>query len=233
VRLKPTHTFVIGATQKGKTFYCNERHRTWPKISVFVDTKGIDPIWGAKMRDLSVLERHLFNGHDKLVYDPPRGPAGINWDLARPQLLSFWQKVQAKARKHKWSGDRKPWVQLELDEAQVWLDECGDIIEDMCARGLGMGLVVVLITQHPAGLNGKLGTRIRNNLDTRVVFGLGDEGRRCIQSWQWPVEAITAWTQHPYHFATNDPKRGWLGHCPIGGRACDLHRGVQTPVPLA
>lgn len=222
LQLKPTHMLVVAATQAGKTFYVNELHRKFRRRSVFVDTKGIDPIWGAKVRTLRPLNQVALKGQ-KLVYDPPRLLAGIDFEKARADLEHFWGKVQALAQGTRWTSDRPPWIQLVIDEAQVWLDECGDLIEDMAARGLGMGLRLILITQYPAGLNGKLGTRIRNNLETRIVLRQGDEGRRCIQGWQWPVNLIIPWTEQKFHFASYAPGLGWRVHCPIGGRPCALH----------
>ena len=37
----------------------------------------------------------------------------------------------------------------------------------------------------------------------RAVFGLGDEGRRCIGSWGWPAQAIAQHTQRPHYFAAS------------------------------
>lgn len=229
--LKPTHMLVVAATQAGKTYYVNERHRKFRGRSVFVDTKGIDPIWGTKVRTLQPLARTLLKDR-KLVYAPPRQLASIDWERARADLEHFWGKMQALAVTSKWSSERPPWMQIVIDEAQVWLDECGDLIEDMTARGLGMGLVVVLITQYPAGLNGKLGTRIRNNLETRIVLRQGDEGRRCIQSWQWPVDELVPWTEQKYHFASYAPVIGWRMHCPVGTgptKRCEMHPNGPPP----
>lgn len=222
--LKWTHLLVVAATQAGKTVWANTRHRKFRKRSVFVDTKGIDPIWGTKVRTLRPFAQVMLKDK-KLVYDPPRLVSGIDWVNARADLETFWAKVQAMAKASNQTPERTPWIQIVIDEAQVWLDECGDIIEDMTARGLGMGLVVVLITQYPAGLNGKLGTRIRNNLETRIVLRQGDEGRRCIQSWQWPVDPLTRWTEEKYHFASYYPGIGWRLHCPIdvGRGPCNVH----------
>lgn len=223
---KPTHVMIIGATQKGKTTYANRMHRTFHKVSIFVDTKGIDPLWGTRVRSLANLSETLMLG-DKIVYDPPRRADGIVWEEAHRDLLSLWSRVQAAAIRCKWSSERPPQIQVKVDEVHRWqspyTNEEGktvrppDTIEDMATRGLGMGLRLGCITQYPAGLR----TETRNCLDTRIVYGLGDEGRRCIRSWGWPEPAITAWTNHPYHFASSHPALGWRLHCPTPrGQAC-------------
>jgi hypothetical protein len=222
--VKPTHMMIIATTQSGKTVYANERHQKWPRFSIFVDTKGIDPIWGARTSTLVPLGAVRCKG-PKVVYDPPRTTTSIDWTRAREHFVGFWGKVQEMARQNRWSSDQPPWIEFIVDEAQVWEqdDVIAEVLSDMAARGLGMGLVLVYISQHPKALS----TVTRNNLDTRVVLRLGDEGRRCISSWGWPEPAITAWTVHPYHFCTSDPRNGWRLHCPIPVRGtkarCALH----------
>lgn len=229
--IKPSHMKVIGSTQRGKTTYCNELHREFPshvtgpdgrrvpRYSIFVDTKGIDPIWGTKVRQLDPLGKVVLNGQ-KLVYDPPRLPTGIDWAVADLQLQLLWGSVQAAAQRAKWTSDRDPWIQVLVDEAQQWQGvytgvdgkrrRHPDTLDDMAARGLGMGLRLVYITQYPAGLT----PTTRNNLGTSVVYGLEDEGQRVLQSWGWPAADIKAWTDKPYHFASYHAQLGWRYHDP-------------------
>jgi hypothetical protein len=208
--MKPTHMMVLGATQTGKTTYAKDLHRRFRAISVFVDTKGIDTVWGVPIRNLGA-PLPVLQGK-KLVWRPPRGPSGIDWPEATAQLRQFWGRIQAVSKRAGWTSDRPPFIQLLLDEAQRWeANSDPGLLEDMSACGLGMGLRLVYITQHPAGLS----TETRNNLETRIVFRLGDEGRRCIQGWSWPADAIAAHTQRQFCFASNDPALSWRYHEPI------------------
>lgn len=211
--MKPTHMMVLGTTQAGKTTYTNQLHMRFRRISVFVDTKGIDPLWGVKVRSLNPLSRTLLAGK-KIVWDPPRGADGIAWERADAELLAFWVKVQETAQRAGWTSERPPWIQLIVDESQMWESEDSKrprTLEDIAARGLGMGCRLVLVTQYPSAMR----TKTRGNLETRVVFRLADEGRRCIRGWGWPADEITEWTRNPYHFATYAPIREWQYHRPI------------------
>jgi hypothetical protein len=223
------HLRVLGSTQYGKTYWCNELHQRWPshdwhkgrrvpRISIFVDTKGTDPLWGARIRSLEPVQRALLHGA-KLVYDPPRRADGIAWEEADRHLLHLWGEVQNRARRVQWSSSREPWLQLVVDEADKWegtyigadgkLHRHPNTLEDMAARGLGLGLRLVYVTQHPAGIN----PRTRNNLTEAVVFGLGDEGRRCLQAWGWPARRIAEHTSRRRYFATLTGD-GWSFHEP-------------------
>lgn len=220
MKLKPTHLMVLGTTGTGKTTYTNELHRTFPRVSLFIDTKGGTEFWGVRIRRLDELQRHLFAGRDKLIWDPPRRADGIDWESADAQLLNLWGTVQRIGQKAKWSHDRPPWIQLIVDEAQRWegMYTGADLkqrrhprtLQDMAAVGLGLGLRLVYVTQYPANLD----TDTRDNLRTRVVFDLEDEGRRCIQSWNWPVDDILPHVSKKHHFVTKDPVRGWVRHPP-------------------
>ena len=224
-----SHIMVLGSTQFGKTTWCNDLHVRWPpfdahegrrvpRYSVFVDYKGVDPLWGARIRTLQPLSAALLHGQ-KLVYEPPRRADDVAWEEADRDLLHLWSEVQARARRTHWSSQNDPWIQLIVDEADKWegtyIGQDGkqrrhpSTLQDMASRGLGLGLRLVYVTQHPAGISPKT----RNNLTQRVVFGLGDEGRRCIQAWGWPWQAIDRHTRRPHYFATST-RDGWTFHAP-------------------
>jgi hypothetical protein len=222
---KLEHLRVVGSTQFGKTTWCNELHRRWPafawdgarkvpRYSIFVDTKGIDPLWGARVRSISPLGKAALHGQ-KLIWDPPRRADGIAWEEADAQLLGLWGSVQAAAQRTGWSSERDPWIQVLVDEAQQWegtyvgadgkQHRHPGTLEDMAARGLGMGLRLVYITQYPAGIQPKT----RNNLTSHVVFGLADEGRTVVENnWGWPKQIATH-TRERFYYATYTRQAGW------------------------
>lgn len=213
MKVKPTHMLVLGATQNGKTTYTNVLHRRAPGVSIFVDTKGIDPIWGTKVKRINPLSQALL--HDKkLVWDPPRQADGIDWKAADAELLTLWGKLQSVAQRTGWTSSRAPWCQIIVDEAQMWESDDSKrprTLEDIAARGLGMGVRLVLVTQHPSGIR----VKTRTNLETRVVFRLGDEGHRVIKGWGWPADEIMANAEAKYHFSSYAPGLGWRHHKPI------------------
>jgi hypothetical protein len=221
-----THILVVGTTRAGKTRYTNKLHRTFPGISIFVDTKGSlsDAIWGVRTRNLDDVPRLLKAGHKKIVWDPPRTEDGIDFDVAGAQLRRLWGRVQHVGTRTRLQ-EGQPYIQLVIDEAQQWegfyltRDDKGRpqrrphpaTLEDMAARGLGLGLRLVYVTQYPTGLQPKT----RTNLNTRIIFAPGDEGERCLQQWGWPLDLIKAGTAAPWHFLSYVREWGWCQHAPI------------------
>lgn len=218
VRRIVTHVLVIGTTRSGKTFYVNRLHRRYPRRSLFVDTKGVDPLWGLRIHDLDDAAA-AFQRSSKVIWDPPRTTTGIDWPNAIAQLERFWGRVQGIAKRTR----RQPWpyLQVVVDEAQQWEGRytlpngttraIPPILEDMAARGLGLGLRLVYVTQYPAGLKPKT----RSNLNTRIAFAPGDEAARVMQQWGWPLDVVTAATARPHAFATYLREHGWRNHAPV------------------
>lgn len=223
------HLMVLGTTGSGKTTWCNELHRRWPlhsnvegrrvpRFSLFVNTKRQRGLWGTPVRRIEPLADALLRG-PKLVWNPPRRADGIAWEDADRQLLHLWAEVQRRAEAAAWTDDQEPWLQVVVDEAHKWEGHYTgadgkrhahpNTLEDMAALGRGLGLRLVYATQHPAGI----APHTRDNLTTRVVFHLGEEGRVVVRSWGWPEPAITRHTSRRYHFATLT-RDGWSFHAP-------------------
>ncbi|MFO1534274.1 MAG: hypothetical protein ABR586_01275 [Thermoplasmatota archaeon] len=204
-----THMQVLGATRAGKTVYVNELHRKWPGVSIYCDPKGQDPLWGLRIRDLGRLTSALMHSQ-KIVWEPPRTAiGGIDWSVASSQLVRLWGRIQVLSRR---KPQTQPSVQLIFDELGKWAqdDDVEQVLEDIAERGLGLGARLVGCAQHPA----TLGTHMRNNLLTRVLYALGDEGERCIRNWGWPVQQLQPWIAKPYHFASYERSLGWRLHNP-------------------
>ncbi|MEA3142897.1 MAG: hypothetical protein QOG31_221 [Thermoplasmata archaeon] len=215
-----THILVIATTRAGKTTWTNKLHRTFPGISIFVDTKAslADAIWGVRVRSLPQAWALIKAGHKKIVWDPPRTATGIDFPAAHAQLAQFWGLVQLVGRRHRIKEGR-PYIQLILDEAQQWegtyvVDGVSKrhppILEDMAARGLGLGLRLVYVTQDPIGVQRKT----RTNLNTRIILAPG-EGELVLRQWGLPVDWIKSITAQPYHFVSYVREFGWRAHRPI------------------
>lgn len=231
---KLTHIKLIGTTRTGKTTYLNQLHRLYPshlevegrrvpRFSIFIDTKGVDRIWGAPIRRLDPMGQAMLHGQ-KLVYRPPRLLNGlVDWPTADAQLLGLWGSVQTAAQRTQWTDDKDPWVQLVIDEAHEWVGTYQDpvtgkrrqhppTVYEMASRGLGMGLRLVYASQYPTTLS----TKTRDNFLTTVIFGFGEEAKRTLGTW-YPdtIDQLEAHTRKPYHFATHTRENGWRFHGPI------------------
>lgn len=200
-----SHMLVMGETQSGKTFYANQIHRAWDRVSIFVNTNETPDVWGRRCPSLGRLLRCL--AHDKKVNFVP----SADRDKARGELEDIKDTMLDLSRT--WSGG-EPWCQIVVDEAQLYdKGQKSDPLEDLARRGLGKGIRVVAVTQYPTGI--KTGTR--TNLATRIVFRPGLEGTSFIRS-QWSsdlAERIQEWTEDPYHYASKAPGRGWEYHEPV------------------
>lgn len=226
-----SHLLVVGATHTGKTTWLNELQRRWPTstmaggrrlpaYSILVDTKGQPRLWGRRIQSLEPLSAALMRG-PKLVWDPPRRVDGIAWEQASRELLHLWAQVQVVARRLNWQPEWDPWLQVILDEVHKWMGPYlgadgkrhhhPSTVADMASMGLGIGLRLAAATQHPAGID----SHTRDNLTARVVFRPGDEGRRCLQSWGWPAQAIAEHTRRPHAFAAMRRDGSWSFHEPL------------------
>lgn len=199
-----SHLLVIGETQSGKTFWCNQLHRGGPKtiLSVFFNTNHVGYIWGTRVSSLDHVKRVVAAGDRRINYDPPADLAG-----ARAHLEALWQYLLLKGR------EGPLWCRLFVDEAQRF-EPPGDAegtVEDATRRALGKGIQVVAITQYPTGL--KPGTR--TNCTQRVIFRPGIEGVRFLKTYgEYPGDVVTH-TAAQRAWASYTPVRGWKYHPPL------------------
>lgn len=201
-----SHVLVIGETQSGKTFFANQLHRKWPRVSIFVNHNHVPDIWGVQCKSTGRLMRALAEDR-KVNYHPPS-----DRDQARGELEDIVDTMFDLGED--WTGG-DPWCQIVVDEAQVYDEGSNtvDPVETVATRGLGAyGVRVVAISQYPVGLK----TTTRTNLATRVVFRPGMEGSRFIrQQWPGAADTIEAWTDQAYHYCTYRPGVGWRQHTPV------------------
>lgn len=199
-----SHMLVIGETQSGKTYWCNQLHRGGPSrlLSVFFNTNHVGYIWGVRVSSLDQFKRAVAAGSTRINYDPPSDLAG-----ARAHLEALWQYLLGFGR------EGPLWCRVFVDEAQRF-EPPGDAegtVEDATRRALGKGIQVVAITQYPTGL--KPGTR--TNCTQRVIFRPGIEGTRFLLTYgTYPPEVIP-WTAVPRQWSSYTPTLGWRFHPPV------------------
>lgn len=192
------HLLDIGETQSGKTYYANQLHQRFPRVSIFFNTNEVPYVWGQRIVAPSQLREGLKNGTTKFVYQPNQ-----NLERADQQLAELREYLFAHAK-----PGTPIWGQVVVDEAQKFPETA----EDLTRRALGRGVRVVCVTQYPTGLPPGL----RTNCPNRIVFKPGIEGLKFLRDYgYYPHEEIEAHTSRRYHFASYSPDRGWAYHAPV------------------